>query len=802
MPLLAGHPEGLSAGATRRTRALRRPLLGLAASFIAGLLLAPLWTGPWPWLLAAPFFFVLASMPLRKAGPAQFLLHLAVVLTAMAWRQFQEKPWSAREISRILMRGQEHLSLMGVVYDDPELTRSADGDLEWRFPLRLEAVNRIGSWQQAAGRAEIRWAPGGDQLGVTGVVGARPLYGERWVVQGVARLQPPRPGQRPVVAVRVRETAARCIGRAAGWDVRSLCLRARRASAERLSLGVARDVDAVGMMQAFMLGYRETLPDRAHRAFSRTGTLHIAAISGAHVVILAGLLLIPLKALGVPQTRWILVMGPLLLLYALATGLAASAVRACIMASVYWSAFAFRRRPDGPSALALSALLILIVDPGQLWEPGFLLSFGVVAGLMLLVPSMAEPLLARLQPDHVRHELPFYRLRRLLLRPVIAVGSVTLAAWLASLPMTAQFFHLFSPVGLVANLLVVPLASLILLNGCLALTVGWLSPVVAEVFNHGSRVLVQLLLWLVEFFQGWPGGHCFVKAPALAWTVAWYGWLVVMAVGTRRTRWVALALACVLGTSVWIHYRAYARPVMSLSSAGRGLRVLVEQPGHDPVLINPGPAYGGRAALRWLRSRGVDRLRAVVLTRASADCSGALPSVLDEIPVQEVWIPASPSRSKSFDADVAYVRGKSLAVIERVLPDEGAWGIWYWQVLHPTPTNRYLRAADGGLVIRWSSGPASVLVADSASLFLQDEVVARPFDLAAEGLVVTRWRPDASWSEAWLAAVRPRKMIRPALSADPSQPAEDATIQDGQSVVWSLHPRASPDAPLISSSVE
>mgnify|MGYP003606583632 FL=1 len=754
----------MDVGSRVRLAPLRRPLAGLTISFMLGLLTGDFWSLSVPWLLAGAALAWLISFFMARPGWAAGALHLAVLLVGTAWLSLEKQPLSAAEVARQMGRDRARLELVGVVTDDPVAVLSDRGEAGWRFPVRAESLNQAGAWRRARGRVEVRWYPERE--------GATVRYGERWWMEGAGVRHAAEFGRPAGIWLPLRGESARCLAREQGSWLRARCLEARAACARLLALGIAYDPDAAGVLRAFMLGYREALPERAHRAFSRTGTLHIAAISGAHVVILAGLLLIPLKALGFSQTRWILVMGPILVLYALGTGLAASAVRACIMACVFWSAYAFRRRPDGPSALAFSALLILAVDPGQLWEAGFLLSFGVVAGLMLLVPALSDPLLQRLGGDEVLPPGPVRRALIPVMRGAVALAAVTLAAWLASLPMTAQYFNLFSPVGLVANLLVVPLASLILLTGCLTLAVGWLFPLGAEVFNHASRLLVQLLLWLVNGFHGWPGGHVFVVAPAWWFSLGWYAWLVAMARGGRRLRWMG-ALLAVLALGVggyW--YGTHQRAELAMTPMGRGMAVLIDGPRHANVLVDPGPAYRSRDVIRWLRTRGVNRLSAIMLTQSLVEQAGSLPALLEQMPVGELWLPASPVRSPVFASLVEQARAAGLTVRELGRGDSGALpGGLMWQVYHPVRGEAYANAAMGGLLVRISQGPVSALITGTPRPAREQALLGQPVDLAAAGLLATRWDEGSRWSGAWLAEVRPQAMARPRMDFEEEDPA-------------------------------
>lgn len=746
--------DGLSDGSRVVPRGLRRPLLGLTTSFIAGLLFASVVSVPFPLLLLLALVVLVMSVLVRHPGRGAAALHLAVGLTGMACVQLEQRTPAPADVAHRVTPAGERVYLVAVVTDDPAYMVSEGGESGWLFPARIQAELRAGVWTRAQGQAWVRWRPG--------PAGGTVRFGQRWVLEGAAFREESRPGRAARIRLQVNQDHATLLDEGHGGWLRTRCLEGRRACAGLLARGMEWDPEAVGVMRGFMLGYREELPARAQRAFSRTGTLHIAAISGAHVVILAGLLLIPLKSLGFMQTRWIYIMGPILVLYAMGTGLAASAVRACIMACVFWSAHAFRRRPDGPSALAFSALLILAVAPGQLWEAGFLLSFGVVAGLMLLVDPLSSPVLERLRLDSALPPTRGQRWWRAALRPVVSLVAVTVAAWLASLPMTAQYFNLFSPVGLVANLVVVPLASLILLNGCLILSLGWLTELGAEIFNHAGRVLIHVLLAIVEYFHGWPGGHRFVTAPSPLWAAAWYGALVLLARGRFGGR-----VAAGAGLGVLLLFSGWwppgdRRTELAVSPMGRTMPVLADGPGRDDLLIDPGPAHRGRAVVHWLHSRGINQLRAVVLTRHTVDGAGALPAVLAEMPVEELWIPAGEARSPAFQRAISNAVASGVKTVELGRGDEGETrGGWSWQVLHPQRGREYGNAAEGGLLLRLSRQGAALLIAGSPHPALQQAALDGGEDLAAAAWLTTGVWTGAGDRPGWQEAVRPRWAAQP-----------------------------------------
>ena len=252
------------------------------------------------------------------------------------------------------------------------------------------------------------------------------------------------------------------------------------------------------------------------------------------MVILGGAIIFILAATGLPRTRWVLFLAPLLLLYTAMTGLQPSAVRACIMGILYWTAPLIGRRPDIYTTLAMSAILILAVRPDDLTNIGFILSYVAVLGLVLLCPVFLNQFLRCFRPDPLKLEPDPYWQN--LLRSAWVLFSdllaVSLAAWLVTAPLTAWFFGSFSPIGLPANLLIVPLSSLVIITGVLSLTLGCCAFFLADLFNHTNLALITLMTESARFFAGIPHG-CLQVAPPPFWAILLFYTLLL----TARFAW-------------------------------------------------------------------------------------------------------------------------------------------------------------------------------------------------------------------------------------------------------------------------
>ena len=367
-----------------------------------------------------------------------------------------------------------------------------------------------------------------------------PAYGERWTFSGYLNqavykqgLFAGKPGG---LFFSGSARKAKRLDKDQGNALIRWCLQGRQRAGRLLSHGITDRPEQVCILNSILLGYYSQIPRNLYQAFANTGTLHVFAISGSHVLILLGAIIFVLAACGLPRTRWVIFLAPLLILYTAMTGMQPSAIRACIMGIIFWMAPLLGRKPDIFTTLAASAILILAISPDDLINIGFMLSYIAVLGLVLFCPVFSgllrncfvhDPL--KLEPDPRWQEV-----LRSLWHGFSELLSVSLAAWMVTMPLTILFFGNFSPIGLPANLLVVPLSSLVIITGVLSLTLGSCVLFLADLFNHANLALIVLMTESARWFAAIP--HGYMKAPPVPlWAaLVFYGVLII----TRFTIWV------------------------------------------------------------------------------------------------------------------------------------------------------------------------------------------------------------------------------------------------------------------------
>jgi competence protein ComEC len=238
-----------------------------------------------------------------------------------------------------------------------------------------------------------------------------------------------------------------------------------------------------GVAEALLLGYKDDLDPAITLAFSRTGTLHVLAVSGLHAGIIFLLISLLTKSLeNKKRGKWIqlaiILMG--LWFYAFMTGLSSSVLRASVMFSIMSIGKAMRHKPNIFNTLYASAFLLLLYNPLYIFDVGFQLSYLAVIGIIWIQPMISNWYQPRYKTDKYLWDLV----------------SISLAAQVLTFPISLFYFHQFPNYFILSNMLIIPLTSLILIGLIVLLTLSWI-PFAALWIGKILHVLIWFSNWLV-----------------------------------------------------------------------------------------------------------------------------------------------------------------------------------------------------------------------------------------------------------------------------------------------------------------
>jgi ComEC/Rec2-related protein len=488
----------------------------------------------------------------------------------------------------------------------------------------------------------------------------------------------------------------------------------------RLTVGIADDPEVAGLVETITLGLKQETSVADRELFQRVGALHLFVVNGLHIALLAGILALLLKPLGIRRRAFALVVIPILIGYTMVTGFSPGSVRAAIMAAVVFGASFVERRPFSFNSLAAAALILLVWDTNELFMEGFQFSFGVVAAILLLARWIEKPIMPLGLPDPFLPRLLWTRWQRgreIAWRWVVGLYSVSIAASIGALPFSATYFNLFTPSGLLANLLLVPLAFGILFEGIFSLIAAPL----AILFNNTNWMLATWMLGVVHFFAYLPAGHFFVS--------------------TSR----AAPPECRL-------------TILDLEP---GQAIVVESEG-SVWLVDCGDLSSYLRIVRpFLEARGVNRLDGLILTHGASGSIGAAQQVVADFSPRQICESSVTDRSSTRrELEAALEKdGRAKTILET--GDELALGpLAKCEVLYPPAGFVARTAADKSLVLRITDGDESVLLMADSGYTGEHWLLDQRKTARAAVVVLGGQSADMAGTGAFLTAVHAFAVVR------------------------------------------
>lgn len=580
----------------------RLPFAGLLVAAIAGILLSDSLPGPpiIPWIVLGCFVVFLWS---GRCSIPSLTVTFAAFALIHGWN-WTDSP--SRRLAEWFDRHPGEYEVRGIVAREPR--RSPSGTHS--FPLRIEEISPAGKEKQIAAspiRVMVRWS------------GEEVEYGDEVTFHAVpSRPDPPRnPGAMDYpgwlarhgmfTVFRVDPSAPGSIlSRGHGNPLVDFSIRARHAAERILAIDLENPSDVLGAIQGICLGVTENAPEGFTEEFRFTGTMHLFAVSGLHVGMVAVILWFFFRLIRLPWVWSVAATIPSLFLYVSVTGFKEGSLRAATMASLFLLGLAFFRRSPPVNTLAAAAFLQLAADTNALFSAGWQFSYSVVLAILLL----ASPIRHRIAAWHCAD--PFLpprlltraeRIRFAAWAELAALASVSFAAWIGSLLPTLAYFHLVSFSALGANLLAVPLAFGVLSLGMLSLLTGGISAWVAGAFNNANWLVAKLLLLTVQGSALLPGGHWFVGSLPKPF------------------------------------------PVVTFLDL-RGASCAVIRDGFCTTMIDAGRKRDAeRIILPMLQSAGVNRISDLLITRSDASRLGGIPSLRRDLRIGNLVLPNDPGKS-------------------------------------------------------------------------------------------------------------------------------------------------------------
>jgi competence protein ComEC len=477
-----------------------------------------------------------------------------------------------------------------------------------------------------------------------------------------------------------------------------------RRAIEDVTSGPAR-----GLLQALLLGIREALGDPLQDAWRALGMAHVLALSGMHVGVVAGGLLV---LAGSPRTlRSVLVVLGGVFGYAALGGLGSSVLRASVMVACVTVASLLGRARHPLRSLGTAALLLVAVSPRRLEDLGFQLSCAATLGILVVVTPLAGWALRQRGRSPVRRVGAW----------AVPVAALGIAAQITTLPWILHHFGLLSWMSPLSNLLLVPPVDIALILGLTAASLSLLLPDLARPLWLVSAGLLHGVAWLSMCVVDHVETRLFLRSDSeivvLASCTAAAFVIGMLSSGRRRVLVVLLAAACLTATLVLGSRGRFPGWRLDMLDVGQGDAVLLRLRS-EAWLIDAGPLrptdQGEHVVVPHLRREGIDHLRGVVVSHPHADHYGGILAVLRAVPVDTLYVATASLHDPiytSWSALVPEVPHRGVQAGDRIVLD----GATSARVLWPPPTDELSSGANGVSVALWvrsTEAPAVLLMGD------------------------------------------------------------------------------------------
>ena len=490
-----------------------------------------------------------------------------------------------------------------------------------------------------------------------------------------------------------------------------------------------------------------------HTALSRSGLMHVVAVSGMHVSFLVGFLYLLL-----PNKRLLAVAAsPFLLLFAALTGFTPSVCRAVFMQLVLLLAPLVKREADSPTSLALAMALLLCINPCSAGSVSLQLSFACTAGILLCADSLLGRFTALLPKKGL--------LRKLLYAPISAIAT-SFAAMLLVLPLTAIHFGSVSLVSPLTNALCLWLISFLFVGGFVTLGLGAAFPTVGKwagtVMGWGDR----FVFFVAKKLSALPFAAVYTENRLyLWWMLLSYGLLAFFFLKGKREkketqllRPLALSLLCLCFVLGYVRaQRQKPGLTVSVIDVGQGSCTLLEQ-GNAAVMIDCGGTNtlsdAGDTAAAYTLSRGRSELSALILTHLHRDHANGVEKLLSMVRVHKLYLPRNQNAeserailaaAESHGTEVHYVDEELLLETEELR-------------LRLSPPPEY-EEDEPGLFILASYGEFDTLITGDANAFLERRYLQLTACEDVELLLVGHHGSAGATDEKLLDAIKPSAAV-------------------------------------------
>ncbi len=416
----------------------------------------------------------------------------------------------------------------------------------------------------------------------------------------------------------------------------------------RNTINEALPAEEAAILVGIITGDKADIDEDTRDAYMRTGLSHILSVSGLHVGFLMLMLTYALMPFKLEKKLQGLIIFLLITYYVLLIGAPLPSVRALLMLAVIMVGKAVGRDYDLLASVSFAAMLMLVIKPLAVHDPGFMISFGAMYSIALLY-------------------LPFHNMLRCIPSAVRSTAALSLSVWLGLAPVLAYYFNYISVISLIINIIAVPLSLVITIAGFAGVLVGIVSKALALYILSVDYYLISLLTYIIKTASEFPMAGLYIPSlPIYIYALYYLGiviWIGYSKMAIFRIYAGRIVIAYLLAAVIALS--AYSLPFGDLRlvffDVGQGDSCCISTPGKKVVLVDGGGSsqngdyyydVGGKITLPALLHQGIWRIDTVIVSHLHDDHMEGLLKVMEVYPVKNLIMPKVSAGPESISKNI------------------------------------------------------------------------------------------------------------------------------------------------------
>jgi competence protein ComEC len=516
-----------------------------------------------------------------------------------------------------------------------------------------------------------------------------------------------------------------------------------------------------GLFAGMLTGVRTGLSEELYMAFSNSGLLHIMAVSGANILFL----LIPIfwisKKLKINRFLYLSIAAICIMVFIMITGFEQSVIRASIMATVYIISKMVFRRNDVYISLSISCIIMLIVNPFNIYNIGFILSYSAVISLAIFYNKFNEvifPKRKKPKPGNIRRML--YRMKENIKEAFIGVISVQTGVT----PVSMFLFNSFSVVSVLNNVLVSLAVVGVTIYGMFIIIYGFITLKYIEIIAWPCKMLLKYIIFIVEFSTKLSFSKLTVLTPGIAIIILFYIFIIWIFKSKAQLKniigiWVIFIVILTVTAFSGSFLRSMDR--ISFINIGQGDAILIETGNNSNILIDSGVYEGDRYLLPYLLDKGVRKLDILIATHSHEDHINGFNELMDYFKVGALILPAYENQKQDFQdliyqADIRNI--PCYSVLENDIINTGKSDLF---VLNPQKEffKKDIPLNNTSIVLKYCYDDFSILLTGDIEGEIESILISEKKKLRSDVLKVPHHGSETSSGRRFLKAVGPKVAV-------------------------------------------